>query len=132
MTRDIAEHLGNKTQAVLQEFQRLDVDKLPNAAAVLIRAILELSLDEYLAKNRLPRDSKFARRVKKCLAHVDPTSKDDRFQFVRAGLQDGTSLYAVATLHGYVHNQFLQADGMTVRRLCSNLEPFLEALDDAP
>jgi hypothetical protein len=124
-------NLGAKTQAVLQEFQRLDVDKLPNAAAVLIRAILELSLDEYIRAKGLPYDNRFSKRVKKCLTNIDPRGTDPRFQFVRAGLQDGTSLYAVATLHGYVHSQFLHADGMTVRQLCSNLEPFLEALNDA-
>ncbi|MCP9491891.1 MAG: hypothetical protein MSC31_18745 [Solirubrobacteraceae bacterium MAG38_C4-C5] len=83
--------LGAKTQAILREFRRLDVDKMPHTAAILVRAILELAVDEFIRSKGMRYDQKFKKRVAACLQKVDPTNKDARFQALRTGLQDGTS-----------------------------------------
>jgi hypothetical protein len=121
--------LGSKTQAILREFKRLDVDKTPHTAAILVRAILELSVDEFLNAKGMTYDQKLRKRLAACLQKVDSTGKDDRFRALRTGLQDGTSLYAVATLHAFVHNTHYHADGTTVRSIASNLTPFLQELN---
>lgn len=126
------EKLGTKTQTLLREFRALDVDKLPNAAAVLARGILELSVEQYIkTKGLTPNDSKLRKRLDACLRNIDPTYKDKRYQALRTGLQDGSSLYAVATLHAFVHNPHYHADGTTVRSIAANVEPFLQALNDS-
>jgi hypothetical protein len=121
---------GNKTQALLGELRQLNPEKTPHAVAVLIRAILDLTIDEFLDKKNLPRDREMKKRIKKCLAAVDSTGKDQRFKAVRVGLEDGTSLYAVATLHEFMHNRHFQADRSHVDRIAENIEPFLQALND--
>lgn len=123
--------LGAKTQTLLREFHGLDPDKLPNTAAVVTRAILELAVDEYIDKRKLRPDGELRKRVAKCLKTVDPGYKASAYQALRTGLQDGTSLYAVATLHGFVHNPHYHADGTTVRSIAANIEPFLQAMNDS-
>jgi hypothetical protein len=123
-------NLNPKTQALLREFRSLDVDKFPNAAGILTRAILELSVDEFIESKGLAKDSKFSKRVKTCLHKVDPTDKAQQFLGIRQGLADGTSVYAVSTLHAFVHNPHYQADGTTVRSIASNIEPFLQELNN--
>jgi len=119
-----------KTQAVLREVKTLKLDRTPHAAAVLIRAILELSVDNYLASKNLKAQDKLSQRIKKCLTKLDPKQKDERFKAIRAGLADGTSLYAVATLHAFVHNKYFHADPTTIGSFAANVEPFLQALND--
>lgn len=96
----------------------------------MIRAILDLSIDEFLERKGLTRDQEMKKRLKKCLGAVDPKGKDQRFKAVRVGLEDGTSLYAVATLHGFIHNRHLRADRSHVEAIAENIEPFLQALND--
>jgi hypothetical protein len=124
------DELGAKTQALVREFQALDPDKMPNTAAVVIRAILELAVDEYVARKGLHSHQELRKRVETCLKNIDPSYKASQYQGLRTGLQDGTSLYAVATLHGFVHNPHYHADGTTVRSIAANIEPFLQAMGD--
>jgi hypothetical protein len=122
--------LGMRTDNIVREFAGLDVDKFPNASAVLARVILELSVDRFIAKKNLSNSGNLKNRIKRCLHKVDPTDKDATFQAVRQGLSDGTSFYAVSTLHGYVHNPHFHPDGSAIRSIAANLEPFLQALND--
>jgi hypothetical protein len=122
--------LGSKTQALLGELRQLNPEKTPHAVAVLIRAILDLTIDEFLDKKNLSRDREMKKRIKKCLTAVDSAGKDQRFKAVRVGLEDGTSLYAVATLHEFMHNRHFQADRSHVEAIAENIEPFLQALND--
>lgn len=123
-------NLGGKTQAVLDELRKLDVDKCPNTVAILTRVILEFTVEGFAEEKKLPLAKDLKGRVRQCLQKIDPTNKAADFQAVRTGLADGHSIYAVRTLHGFVHNAFYSADGNTVRNIASNLEPFLQALND--
>ena len=119
-----------KTQAILSEFRKLDVDKSPNTAAILTRVILEFTVGQFVKKKKLRQEQDLKGRVKQCLARVDSTGKASEYQGVRAGVSDGNSVYSVKTLHGFVHNEHFHADGNTVRSIASNLAPFLQALND--
>jgi hypothetical protein len=122
--------LGERTENILREFQGIDVDLRPNAAALLTRAILELSVDQYIAEKKLSTEGRLKKRIQRTLNAVDPTQKDKQFQGVRQGLADGNNMFAVATLHGYVHNPHFHPDGSGIRSIAANLSPFLQALND--
>jgi len=123
-------NLGERIENIVGEFQGIDIDLRPNAAALLLRAILELSVDQYIAKKKLSTEGRLRKRVQRALNEVDSTRKDERFQGVRQGLSDGTSLLAVATLHGYVHNPHFHPGGSEIRAIAANLTPLLEALNN--
>jgi hypothetical protein len=120
-----------KTQALLAEFRKLDADKSPNTVAIVTRVILEFVVEQFVKKKKLQQGKDLKARVRSCLGRIDPTNKAPEYHAVRAGLSDGNSVYAVKTLQGFVHNPHFHADGNTVRNITSNLEPFLQALNDA-
>ena len=122
-------NLGDRIQAILNELRRLDLERFPNAAALMMRALVELTIDQVYDNKQWPLKGELKTRVRKCLHEVDPTDKDDRYQAVRTGLSDGTSLLAVATMHGYVHNRHYHPTATELRTIASNYEAFLQALD---
>ena len=126
------ENLGDKVQAILVELRQLDLVRFPNAAAVLLRAVVELAVDQYhVAKKWDPKKGELKTRVRKCLREIDPTDKAQQYQGVRTGLQDGTSYLAITTLHGFVHNPDFHPTAADLRRFAKNFEPFLQELNDS-
>jgi hypothetical protein len=123
-------NLGERTENILREFKGIDVDLRPNAAALLTRAILELSVDQYIADKKLSTEGKLKKRIQRTLYAVDPSQKDKKFQGVRQGLADSNNMFSVSTLHGYVHNPHFHPDGSGIRSIAANLGPFLQALND--
>jgi hypothetical protein len=124
------ENLGTRIPTVLAEIQRIKVEDFPNAAGILLRVLLELSVDQVIKDNGWSYNQKFKERLRKVLNEVDPSGKDKRFTALRTGLQDGTSLYAVATLHSYVHNAYVHPTASDTRRIAANMADFLAELDD--
>jgi hypothetical protein len=123
-------NLGERIETILGEFQTFDLVKFPNAAALILRAIVEFSVDEALSQQGKSTNGEFKTRIKRALHLVDPTDKDDTYQAVRTGLTDGTSLLAIATLHGYVHNPQFHPTASEVRTIATNYEAFLAGLND--
>ncbi|MEA3076445.1 MAG: hypothetical protein QOF60_1353 [Actinomycetota bacterium] len=122
-------NLGSRIQSILTELKGLDLERFPNAACVLLRAVIELSVDQVFETKHWMKPGKFKDRVKKCLAAIDSSGKDAAYQAVRTGLQDGTSLMAVATLHAWVHNPHFHPTATELRQIAFNFAPFLTALD---
>jgi hypothetical protein len=122
-------NLGSRIQAILLELKTLDLDKFPNAASVLLRAVIELSVDQVFDVKGWSKQGEFKNRVKKCLTAIDSTNRDPAYQAVRAGLQDGTSMMAVATMHAWVHNPQWHPVATDLRQVAENYSPFLTALD---
>jgi hypothetical protein len=124
-------NLGGKVEAILNEFKGLNVDKNPYSAAVLTRVILELAVDAFrAAHNRQPGDEKLKGRLKWCLKTLGDTGPTSLYPGVSKGLQDGTSLLAIATMHGYLHDPHFHPTGFDLRQIASNYEGFLQALND--
>lgn len=124
--------LDQRINDIVRELKKLDVDKFPNSLAVMIRVLLELSIVQYFEKQgiQMSEDSKLKTKIKRCLTDVDPTGKGQEFQGIRSGLQDGTSIFAVATLHGFVHNPNFHPSPTDIRNIVNNLRPFIQKLND--
>lgn len=123
-------NLGSRVGDILREVKTLDVDQYPNAAAVLIRVVIDVAVTQvYAEKSWKVGNTELKTRVKRCLREIDPTEKELQYQPVRAGLADGTSVLAVSTMHGYVHNPHYHPTGTEVRSISANYAPFLQSLD---
>lgn len=124
-------NLGGRIADILVELQKLDVDRYPNACAALLRVVVELAVTEVHLKKgwSMSPSTKLRELVKKCVKELDPSEKDPRYQSVRAGLNDGTSMFAVATIHAFLHNSHYKPTPSEVRSTSSNYAPFLAALD---
>lgn len=121
-------NLGSRISDILTELQQIDVDKFPNASAALMRVVIELAVTEVHEKKGWP-VGKLRELVKKCVYELDTTQADPKFQAVRAGLTDGTSMFAVATVHAYLHNPHYNPTPSELRSTASNFTAFLSGLD---
>ena len=124
------DRLGPRIDGTLREIQKLDVESYPQTAAILTRVLLELSVDRVIELKGWSNTGKLRERVKRVLHQVDPTDKDKRFQTLRTGLSDGTSLYAVSTMHSYLHNQHVHPGPSEARSSAANIEALLQAVND--
>ncbi|HVA86163.1 MAG TPA: ParB/Srx family N-terminal domain-containing protein [Candidatus Saccharimonadales bacterium] len=122
-------NVGPRVQSILRELQLLDIEKNPNSAAVLTRVLLELVVTSVVEKNNWPKGSLRA-MVKTCLHKIDPTGKDDRFQRVRMGLDDGTSLLSIASIQAMVHNPDVWPAPVDLRAIASGYTPFVVELNN--
>ena len=98
--------LHPRIQQLTDEVRRLEPDKFPNAIAVLLRAIIELTVTEYLhAHGRQPgQDKKLPTRIRDAMQTLGITDGDARFQPLRTKLKERDSIISVPNLHQYVHN----------------------------
>jgi hypothetical protein len=120
--------LGSRISGVLTELQQIDLDKFPNASAVLIRVVIELAVTEVHERKKWP-SANLRQMVKKCAYELDKTGKDPRYQAVRVGLTDNTSLFSVATIHAYLHNANFNPTPTELRSIAANYSAFLAGLD---
>jgi len=121
-------NLSPRIAAILRELQQLNVDQVPNACAILTRVVIELAVSDVYDQKGWTH-AQFRDAVKRCLTTIDPKQASPEYQAVRTGLQDGTSMFAVRTMHQFVHNQHFHAVPMEVRSIAANWAPFLIALD---
>jgi hypothetical protein len=122
--------MGARIGNILAELKSMDLDRYPNAAVILCRALLELSVDRVHERKKWAiGNSELRTRVQKCLHAIDRGGSDPQYQAVRAGLADGSSVYAVKTLQGFVHNANMHPSATEVRTFAANYGPFLGAID---
>ncbi len=122
-------NLGPRVSNLLKEVQILDVDKFPNAAAALNRVLMELAVGQVHANKKIPEPKDLRSGVQYCLAQIDPKAKDPKYQPVRNGISDGTSMLAVKTMQAYMHNPYWHPTPGEVRLIAANYSAFLTALD---
>jgi hypothetical protein len=123
-------NIGPRVQSILRELQALDIERSPNSAAVLTRVLLELCVTSVVQQKGWS-SGNLKGMVKTCLHKIDPTHQDDRFERVRIGLDDGTSLLAISTIQGMVHNPDMWPAPMDLRAIAASYTPFLIELNAA-
>lgn len=107
-----------KGQRLLDEATLINVDDLPISAAAVLRAFLELALNQYLDDNNLPKtyEAKGGReqemgltdKAKTVMNHIkkkDPASKDD-MQGFESKVVNRTAGSSIQSLHSIVHNRY--------------------------
>ena len=98
--------LNSRTRDIFEELQRLNLDKFPNAAAVLLRTAVELSVVQYLeAKNVNPQAHRtLAERIKAVIARIQVSDKAKRYHGITTDLAKPDSLASATNMNSYVHN----------------------------
>jgi hypothetical protein len=118
-------------------------DRTPNSSALLMRVFLELSADHYISEFRLPLPRKYLKKKKAnwsdvgitlndklaaVLQSLDPTGHDHELAEARRGVSGDNYLHSVNTLHQYVHNLRMDAEGKEMKRVWERWHPFLARL----
>jgi hypothetical protein len=96
-------------RAIWEELQyKLELSEEPNAVSVLLRVLLELSIDNYV-KRRSPvgifETDKLSRKAAKVAADLEANGKiDKKYLGAITKLQQGEEIISVDTLNRYVHS----------------------------
>jgi hypothetical protein len=130
----------NKTAEIVKELRRLRVDDAPHANAVLLRVLLELSVDHYMDSNKLPlrftdpkgnkRDKTLKNKTQEVIAHLLTQGGAERKHFlgVERGLNDSKSPLFIDLLHAYVHNRFCTPKARELLGAWNDSQRFFESI----
>jgi hypothetical protein len=128
----------NKTAEIFKELRTLKLDDHPHAIAVLLRVFLELSIDSYMDRHRLPKTFKHPRdnrtldkslkdKLKDVIAHLTSQGADKRdFAGMERALTLSHSPLNIDLLHGYVHNLFVTPKRRDLTAAWDESHPFFE------
>lgn len=126
---------AGRINSIYRELQKLEVEKFPNAASVLIRVFLELTVDDRLKNySLLPEivvlNTPLAKKLRTLADHLFKTSAiSEQIKRTVHKVADGASVSAsIVTLHQYVHNEFTYPSASEVRRSWDEIEPFMTAM----
>ncbi|TFV83144.1 hypothetical protein [Blastococcus sp. CT_GayMR16] len=123
-----------RINAVFTELSTLDVTTFPNAASVLLRVFVELSVDHYIDHHGLMDETKrhntvLAARLKATSEHLYAANKipeDLRRAITRIADGRHTIAASVATFHAFVHNPYVHPRPTELQTAWDELQPFLE------
>ena len=125
--------LDERIDQVNQEVQSLPLERYPNAVAILIRCLLDMAVESFLADMDSPHTGSFAERVLHAAAILDPNDnprqQDARLRSIRAWMNADEHLLSAATLHQFVHNPQWHPVPQDLIAIASNLQPFLAWLN---
>lgn len=101
-----ASRLHPRIRHIMDEARKLNPDRFPNASAVLLRVIIELTVTEYLQlKGKTPgREQKLPVRIRNAMRILGIPANDPVFQPLQTRLNERNSIISVPNLHQYVHN----------------------------
>lgn len=118
---------------IFHELRKLNINDFPNAASVLYRVFVELSLDEYVVKNKLQVDemAKLSAKLNNVADHLRDQGKlsNQELKPVRRAAQSDHFLGGtLTTMHQYIHNQNFHPSPQDLIASWDSLEPFFKAV----
>ena len=119
---------------VFVELNTLDYTKYPNAASVLLRVFVELSVDHHIERNgNEPGMAKLGEKLKLVADDLNNTKKiPDQLRKAIHNVATGNGLLGVSvkSMNQYVHNKYTYPKVSDLKSSWNELQPFLEALWD--
>ena len=112
--------------------RKLRVDDAPNAAGVLLRVFLELSLDLYIDQHNitLPRQKTLANKVAAVTDFMEKQliiTKDQAIP-VREAVKSGDKINLATNLNAIVHNPTMSVSGTDLKALWTRLQTLFEKI----
>ena len=112
--------------------RKLRVDEVPNAAGVLLRVFLELSVDEYIDAHTvsLPKNPDLAKKVSVVADHLEASGvmSDKDLMPVREAVKTEDRLNLATNLNALIHNRHMTVSGNDLKALWDRLQLFLVSL----
>ena len=125
-----------KIEEIYNELRTLQLSKHPHAIAVLLRVLLETSVDHYLTKATISltfqtpngaKDKSLKKKVDETLAHMIANGADKKeFKGISTALSNDNHPFAPELLHAYVHNRFFSPTERDLTTAWDNGQPLFE------
>jgi len=119
-----------RIRSICNELQRkINVDDAPNAVGVLFRVFLELSADEFIAKNKIilvPPKDKLVNKLTEIAQFMQTNNlmTKDLLKPVRVVANNPHHFGSTNTLNSWVHSAANSPTSNDLKRSWDNLEPF--------
>lgn len=98
-------HASLRTTEVLEEAQRLKIDEMPNVAAIMVRAVVDIMVTEVAEQLRWRRNQdKLKGRIGAVLHQVDPNKDEPILANAWRFSQEEDGALVLKTLHSFVHS----------------------------
>jgi ParB-like nuclease domain len=123
----------SRIKGIETELRTLPIERYPNAAAIILRVFLELSVDQYIVTNTVaihPK-AKLFQKVSAVISDLETAGHLTKAQAraVRAAVQAGTHLAtSITTMHDFVHNNHMTPSPSDLRSSWDRLEPLFAAI----
>lgn len=123
----------NRINDIYLELKKLDVNSFPNAAAVLLRVFIELSVDEFIERNEITGVNKDTSLVKKVQAVTDYFKVNgilnrDELKPINVTLSSPDQIFSTNTLNAFIHNYHIQPKSDDLKVGWDNLQLFVKKL----
>ena len=117
-------------RAIWEELQyKLDLGEAPNAISVLLRVLLELSIDNYIKRQKLAsvfETDKLSRKSAKVATDLETRGKiDKKYHGAITKLQQGEEIVSIDTLNRYVHSPNFSVSPEHLRMLWATMADFV-------
>lgn len=129
----ILEIADTKTHKIYFELKHLEVDQFENAASVLFRVFIELSIDAYIDKKKIQGIKKMTPlkdKVEKVAQHMKGASiaSDHELKGILASVSNTHSVLSIDTFNAYVHNRHYSPTAKDLKVAWENIQTFMEKL----
>jgi hypothetical protein len=119
-----------RQRAIWEELQyKLELSEAPNAISVLLRVLLELSIDNYLKREKpvgVFEADKLSRKAAKVAKDLEGRGKiDKKYHGAIAKLQQGEEIVSIDTLNRYVHSPNFSVSPDHLKMLWATLADFV-------
>lgn len=127
--------IGLRERAILHELQNLQLDRFPNAAAVLFRVFVEMSVDHAVTELKIMTEeqalsTKLAKRMEAVASELKNRAAIPEDLRRAVSVMAGKQYLGVSTvtLNQYVHNSKVFPSAVDMQGHWDEIQPFLEAI----
>ncbi|MET7618808.1 hypothetical protein [Streptomyces sp. NPDC005408] len=125
----ILRNVSPRTAKVLNEAKKIVIEDSPNVAAIMIRAVIDITVTEAAERQGWRRrQDKLRERIGVALRHIDPADADKQLDEARRMSQNDGAL-SVKNLHSFIHQWDVQPMILDITTLSAVYTPMLMKLD---
>ena len=121
---------NSRTAAIVQELKGLNVQKYPNACAVLLRLTIEMVVENYLDFQKIKYGHRMPLRKKlgKVIQHMDKNQLigESKLKAATTLAETQRGLFSIDALHQYVHNPEMRPPSGDLIAYWDSIEPFIK------
>lgn len=121
-----------RLNAIYRELRIIELSDHRNAAAVLFRVFVELGIELYLEKHKVPYhdNDKLAKKAESAITHMKGANWADAstVKGVQAGISSPHNPLSFNTFNAYVHNRHFHPSPPELATAWDNAQPFLDVL----
>lgn len=120
-----------RAKSIFDELKELNIERYPNAVAVLFRVFIELSADIYIERKKLPRvneSSTLNKKLESIIGDLEERGIMSKHALYTAQKMSSepTANQSVKTFHAYVHNKDHTPSATDLKSAWDDLWPFIE------